>query len=83
MNHFEALGHYTELKEAVEASRYRRLAFLNNLGRMALQGRDFPERAFDFAEARALLEGAERCDAERAELENRLREAAEACGKRL
>lgn len=83
MNHFEALGRYTKLKEAVEAARYRRSAFLNNLGVLAQRGKEIPERPFDYAEARALLEGAERCDAERATLEAQLREAADGCGKRV
>ena len=76
MNHFEALGRYPETREAVEAARYRRTALLNDLGQMALRARDYPEQPFNFAEARALLEGAERCDTERVELEAKPREAA-------
>ncbi|HWQ10150.1 MAG TPA: hypothetical protein VN436_13610 [Holophaga sp.] len=83
MNYHEALGLYTELKEAADAARYRRAAFLNNLGVMARQAQESPERSFDYAEARALLEGAERADAERAGLETRLQEAARVCGKRI
>ena len=83
MNHLEALGRFTELKEAVQAARYRRDALLNNLGVMASRAKEGLERPFDYAEARALLAGAEVADAERAALEPQLRAAAEGCGKRV
>ena len=82
MNHHESLGRYVELKEALEAARIRRHAFLNNLARMAENGSRDRTASFNFAEARALLAGAEQAQTEAEALEDPLREAAEGCGKR-
>lgn len=83
MNHHEALGLFTDLKETFDGAHYRRQALLNNLARnadRAAQNRSVP---FDFSEAKALLEGAEDCQREINELEPRVRAAAEGCGKRF
>lgn len=83
MNHHEALGRYIETKEAREAAQYRRQALLNNLARLADRVSHDRSASFDFAEAKALLQGAEQAQAEVDTLEGPLREAAEACGKHL
>jgi len=83
MNHHEALGRYIELKEASDAAQVRRQALLNSLARAADHLNVDRTASFDFAAARALLDGAEFAQNEAATLEGPLRAAAEACGKKV